>query len=499
MNAPFLPSVPPLEALIVGAGFSGLGIGRALLASGRGNFLILERTGAVGGTWRDNTYPGCACDVPSHLYCFSFAPNPDWSRTYSPQAEILAYLKRFARESGLEAKIRFNTGLLAARFDEAAGIWRAETSAGPIAARALILATGPLNKPAVPNIAGLDAFAGRAFHSSEWDHGYDLKGKRVAVIGTGASAIQFVPAIQPKVAALFLFQRTPPWVFPRVDRAFGARDKWIFRRVPLAHALYRAKIYWTMESRAVGFTLHPDLLRVWERFAMKYLARAVPDPEMRAKLTPDYRVGCKRILFSNDYYPALNRKNVELITHGIREVRAHSIVTGDGQERGIDAIIFGTGFHATDFLGPLEICGRGGRRLKSEWDQSAQAYLGTAVSGYPNLFTLVGPNTGLGHNSLIYMIEAQVHYVMEALKALERRRARYMDVRAEAQAAFNRKIEARMARTVWATGCKSWYLDEKGRNPTIWPGFTFGFRAMTRRLSEADYEFAPAPIPARAT
>ncbi|MFO1187553.1 MAG: NAD(P)/FAD-dependent oxidoreductase [Alphaproteobacteria bacterium] len=497
MNAPF-SAAAPLEAVIVGGGFAGLGMGHALLKAGRGNFEILERAASVGGTWRDNTYPGCACDVPSHLYSFSFAQNPDWSRAYSPQGEILAYLQRFARESGLDAKIRFNTNFTAARFDEAAGHWRIETSAGALVARALVLATGPLNKPAVPALPGIAGFLGRTFHSSDWDHAYDLQGKRIAVIGTGASAIQFVPAIQPKVAALHLFQRTAPWVLPRLDRAFGRREKWAFRHVPFAQDLLRAKIYWTMESRAIGFTLNPDLLRILERLARKYLARAVPDAELRSKVTPDYRIGCKRILISNDYYPALGRRNVELVTDAIREVRAHSIVTADGREREVDAIIFGTGFHATDFLGPLEISGRGGRNLRADWDKTPEAYLGTAVAGYPNLFILVGPNTGLGHNSLIYMIEAQVAYVMDALHTLARRNAPFMDVRAEAQAKFNEKLQARMGRTVWATGCKSWYLDAQGRNPTLWPSFTFRFRARTRRVHEADYEFAPAHFPVAA-
>ena len=493
VNAPFSQG-SELDALIVGAGFAGLGMGHALLQAGRSNFLILERAGGPGGTWRDNTYPGCSCDVPSHLYSFSFARNPDWSRAYSPQGEILAYLQRFARESGLEAKIRFDTNLLAARFDETAGVWRAETSAGPIAARALILATGPLNKAAAPHLPGLERFEGRTFHSSAWDHAYDLQGKRVAVIGTGASAIQFVPAIQPRVSQLYLFQRTAPWVLPRLDRAFGAREKWIFRHVPLAQDFLRATNYWMMESRAIGFTLNPNLLRILERLARKYLASAVSDEALRAKLTPDYRIGCKRILISDDYYPSLNRTNVELITEGIREVRAHSIISADGHERAVDAILFGTGFHATDFLGGLEIFGRGGRSLRADWDKTPAAYLGTTVSGYPNLFTLVGPNTGLGHNSLVYMIEAQVHYVMKALAALEARRALYMDVRAGAQAAFNQKLQARMKRTVWATGCRSWYLDDKGRNPTLWPSFTFRFREKTRRLHAGDYEFVEAPV-----
>jgi cation diffusion facilitator CzcD-associated flavoprotein CzcO len=494
MNAPVHSDTKlDFDAVIVGAGFSGLGMGDALRKAGREDFIILERANAVGGTWRDNTYPGCACDVPSHLYSFSYAQNPNWSRAYSPQGEILSYLQDFTRRSGLESKIRFAIEFRSARFDEASGRWRIETNRAPLIARALILGTGPLNKPAIPKLPGLERFAGRVFHSSEWDHDYDLGGKRVAVIGTGASAIQFAPAIQPRVAQLHLFQRTPPWVLPRMDHAFTARAKWIFRNIPLAQDLFRSSIYWSMEMRAFGFTLNPNLLLIIERLARKYLERTVPNPDLRAKVTPDFRIGCKRILISNDYYPSLARKNVELVTCGITQIRENSIVGADGKERAIDAIIFATGFHATDLLGPMEIFGRGGRSLKAEWSAAPEAYYGTTVSGYPNLFLIVGPNTGLGHNSLIYMIEAQVHYVLAALERMDREGAHFMDVRKEVQDTFNTRLKARMAKTVWATGCKSWYLDEQGRNPSLWPSFTFRFKQETQRLKPQEYEFARAP------
>ncbi len=492
MTAPL--AAPDFDVVIIGAGFSGLGMGRALLKAGRGNFLILERASEVGGTWRDNTYPGCACDVPSNLYSFSFAPNPDWSRAYSPQAEILDYLKRCAQAFGLLPKIRFNTAFRAARFDEAAALWRIDTDRGALTARVLVSATGPLNKPATPALPGLAGFEGRVFHSAAWDHGYDLQGKRVAVIGTGASAIQFVPAIAPKTAHLALFQRTPPWVLPRLDRAFQPWEKTLNRLVPLTQAARRRALYWSMEARAIGFTLAPKRLAVVERLARRFIARSIADPELRRAVTPDYRIGCKRVLISNDYYPSLNASNVELVTSPVGEVRSRSIVSADGREREIDAIIFGTGFHATDFLGATDFHGLGGRSLKAEWAKTAQAYLGTTVAGYPNLFLLVGPNTGLGHNSLIYMIEAQVHYVLEALNAIDREGATSIDVSAAAQGAFNAGLQRRMQRTVWASGCKSWYMTDDGRNPTLWPGFTFTFRRRTRRLLVRDYSFESAKV-----
>jgi cation diffusion facilitator CzcD-associated flavoprotein CzcO len=498
MNAPFGPALEQqAQVAIIGAGFSGLGMGRALMKSGRADFLILERARCVGGTWRDNTYPGCACDVPSRLYSFSFAQNPDWSRTYSPQSEILTYLESCVDRFGLREKLRLGTEVLSATFDESAALWRIETNRGPLAARALIVGTGPLNKPLVPRIKGLETFAGHAFHSCEWDHRHDLTGKRVAVIGTGASAIQFVPEIAPKVARLHLFQRTAPWILPRIERAFTPAQKKLFRDLPFLQQALRDLTYWRMEMLAIGFTLRPRMLAKIEEHAKELIERSIADPALRAKVTPTFQVGCKRILFSNSYYRTLTRANVELVTLPIAEVRADTVRLTDGSSREVDTIIYGTGFRATDMLGAVEIRGREGRSLNAEWAKTARAYYGITVSGYPNLFFLAGPNTGLGHNSLIYMIEAQVHYILEALAALERRQAGYLDVKPEAQSAFNSGLDRRMKSTVWATGCRSWYLTEDGHNTTLWPSFTFRYKERTRRLKSADYEFVRAPARVR--
>ena len=336
--------------VIVGTGFAGLGMAIKLKQSGERDFLVLEKAGEVGGTWRDNHYPGCACDVQSHLYSFSFEPNPGWSRMFSPQPEIWAYLRQCAAKHGLYPHIRFQAELSEARWDEEARLWRLKTGDGQrLAARVLVSGTGGLSRPAYPTgIKGLGTFAGKTFHSQDWDHGYDLRGKRVAVIGTGASAIQFVPQIQKQVARLDLYQRTPPWIVPKPDRPISDGERRLFRRLPLAQKLYRTAIYWMLEARVLGFAINPKLMKLIQRIALAHIHRQVKDPALRAKLTPDYVIGCKRVLISNDYYPALAQPNVEVVTDGIREVRAHGIVGADGVERKIDAIIFGTGFHAVD-------------------------------------------------------------------------------------------------------------------------------------------------------
>jgi len=482
---------------ILGTGFSGLGMAMKLKQQGYDDFVIIERATDIGGTWRDNTYPGCACDIPSHLYSFSFAPNTQWSHFYSPQPEIQDYLRRCARDTGLLPHIRWNTELQAASWSDEEQCWHLTTSQGPLAADILILGQGPLNEPSLPAIPGIDLFEGVIFHSSRWNHGYDLTNKRVAVIGTGASAIQFVPQIQPKVSRLFLFQRTPPWIVPRLDHPIPAWKQSMFRLLPFTRQLVRARIYTRQEITALALVYRPKLLEQGMRIAREHLERQVPDPVLRAKLTPHYTMGCKRILVSDDFYPAVCQSNVELITEGIREVRAHSIVTADGTEREIDAIICGTGFHVINTRLPQSIYGRGEQSLAASWQDYPRSYLGTTVSGFPNLFLLIGPNTGLGHNSMVYMIESQVAYILNCLRTMERRNLQTVEVRTEAERAFTEEMQQRMQGTVWTSGCTSWYLDAQGRNATLWPGFTFEFRRRTRKFDLKSYLATPLRDPAR--
>jgi cation diffusion facilitator CzcD-associated flavoprotein CzcO len=485
---PVLPD--HVRTAIVGAGFAGIGMAAKLLESGDHDFVVLERDGDVGGTWRDNTYPGCACDVPSHLYSFSFAPNPDWSRTYSPQPEIQDYLRRVARDRGVLPYVRLSTEVLDASYDEGAALWRIETSTGSLTADVFVMATGPLSEPSVPNVPGLETFAGTTWHSARWDHDHDLTGERVAVIGTGASAIQFVPQIQPKAGAVTVFQRTPPWVMPRPDRATTAVERWAYRRFPILQRLVRALVYWRQELLLMpGLVYFPGLLRIGEKVARRTIAHHITDPVLRRKVTPTYRLGCKRVLISNDWYPALAQPNVDVVTEPITEVRPHGVVTADGVEHPADTLILGTGFKVTDMVIADRVRGRGGRSLAQVWDSSPQAYLGSTVPGFPNLFILVGPNTGPGHTSVVFYIEGQVAYVLDALAAMQRDRISEVEVRRDVFTSFNEELQRRMQRTVWLTGgCGSWYLDAKGRNTTLWPGPSFEVVLRTRRFDVESYE-----------
>ncbi|HZH33143.1 MAG TPA: NAD(P)/FAD-dependent oxidoreductase [Pyrinomonadaceae bacterium] len=486
-NLKSAPRDATVRVAIIGSGFGGLGMGIRLKQAGIEDFVIFERAGDVGGTWRDNTYPGCACDVESHLYSFSFAPNPHWTRSFSPQPEIREYLKRCARDFGVLPHIRFRHDVREAAWDEAAQAWRIETSQGSYTSQTLVMAPGALSEPATPRIRGLETFQGRMFHSARWDHDYDLTGRRVAVIGTGASAIQFVPEIQPRVARLHLFQRTPPWILPRRDRALGTREQRLFRRFPAAQLATRAAIYLYRELFLLPFR-HRWLAGQVERIARRHLARSVPDPVLRAKLVPAYAIGCKRILISNNYLPSLVRPNVEVVTQGVSEVREHSIIDSAGFERVVDAIILGTGFQATTPPLARHVRGRTGRTLSEAWQGSPQAHAGTTVAGFPNLFILLGPNTGLGHNSVVYMIEAQIEHVMAALRHMRREGACAIEPRAEAQSKFVAEIQRRMQGTVWvAGGCASWYLDPTGRNSTLWPDFSWRFRRRVARLRPEEY------------
>jgi cation diffusion facilitator CzcD-associated flavoprotein CzcO len=484
---------------IIGTGFAGLGMAIRLKQEGINDFVVLEKADDVGGTWRENTYPGVQCDVPSHLYSFSFAPNPKWTRTFPLGDEIWSYLRDCAERFGVMPHIRFGQEVRSAEWDDEAQHWTIETTDETLTAQVLVAGTGPLHQPTIPDIPGLESFEGRAYHSAEWDHEHDLTGERVAVIGTGASAIQLVPRIQPRVSELTVFQRTPPWVVPHNDRPITPLEKRIYAALPQAQLAMRAGIYWARESFALGF-IDKRFAKLPERMALRHIAKQVPDPELQRKVTPNYTIGCKRVLISNDYYPALAQPNVDLVTDGIAEVRPNAIVTKDGAVHEVDTIIFGTGFHVTDPPSADVVRGRDGRTLADTWDGSMQAHRGTTIAGFPNLFFLVGPNTGLGHNSIVFMIESQLNYVLDALRTMDARGVTSVDVRPDAQARFNEHIQERLSNMVWSTGgCASWYLDRNGRNTTIWPGFTWPFRRLLRQFDPEHYELrAPARAPAPA-
>ncbi len=482
---------PVLDVLIAGGGFSGLGMAIHLRKEGTRSFLIIEKSDDIGGTWYFNQYPGCACDIPSHLYSFSFDRNPEWSRMYSSRAEIQDYLKACAQRYGLMPHIRLNTAMREAVWDEAASLWRVTASDGAVfQARVLVSAVGALHVPKYPDIRGLGRFAGPKFHSTYWDGNVPLDGRRVAVIGTGASAIQFVPEIAPKVKRLFLFQRTPPWIVPRQDFAISERWKARFRRLPPLGWLFRTALFWMYEFRVLGFLNGGWVRRRAAKLAREHLEAQVSDPGLRAALTPKYEFGCKRVLISDDFYPALQRPNVELVTEAISEVRAHSIVTSDGRERPVDVLIYGTGFRATEPLLDARVTGRDGLELHDAWKDRISAFLGVTVSGFSNFFILLGPNTGLGHNSVVLMSEAQIKYVMSCLKLMDRRGGKVITLKPGVQQHFVDELQKRLAGSVWQSGgCRSWYQNAvTGENPVIWPGSVVSYQRRTRSVSPADYE-----------
>ncbi|RQS03386.1 steryl acetyl hydrolase [Burkholderia sp. Bp9002] len=481
----------PLAAIIIGAGFAGIGMAIALQREGMHDFVILERSHDVGGVWRDNSYPGAACDVPSHLYSFSFEPNPRWSRTFAPQPEIHAYLQHCARKYGLARHLRFGAEVAHARYDEPHALWRVTLADGTeLSAALLVSGTGQLSRPALPTLPGMETFRGHAFHSAHWDHAYPLAGKRVAVVGTGASAIQFVPAIAGAVKSLTVFQRSPAYLMPRPDRPYRRWEQALFRRLPWAMKLHRASIYLRYESRAIAFTRFNGLMDVAVgRPFHTLLSRQVPDATLRERLTPDYPIGCKRILLSSDYLTAISRPDVELVTQGIRRVTEHGIETADGTHHPVDAIVYGTGFAATEFLSPMRITGRGGLDLNDAWRRGAQAYLGMTVPGFPNFFMLYGPNTNLGHNSIVYMLESQIAHVMRCVRAMRQAGASAIDVDAGRYRRYNVHVQQRLAGSVWS-GCKSWYVDAAGHNSTNWPGFTLTYRWLARHSGLAAYRFS---------
>ncbi len=477
-----------LDLIIVGAGFSGLAMAIRADRAGFSRFAILEKADRIGGTWRDNTYPGAASDVPAHLYSLSFAPRSDWSRLFPRQGEIQAYLQGLVAAHGLAGRLRLGTTVRGATYDEASCLWRVETDRGVVEARVLVGAVGALHAPARPALPGLETFAGACFHTAAWDHGCDLAGKRVGVIGTGASAVQIVPEIAGRAAPLTLFQRSPPWILPRHDRPYGAGAKTLLKVGPLRR-LYRASLFWRRELTALlGFTRVSRLTAGGEALARAHLKASIPDPDLRRRLTPSYRLGCKRVLLSDDFYPALARSDVSLVTEAIREVTPHGVVTADGTEHALDVLILATGFSPSGSFDRLALTGRDGRTLAQAWREGADAFHGIAMSGFPNFFLLLGPNTGLGHNSVLAMVEAQVAHVLGALRWLKQNPGRALEVRADAQGAFRAAVDARLADSIWARGgCGSWYLDGGGRNRTLWPGTATAYRRAARRLRRRDY------------
>ena len=482
-----------VNVFVIGAGFGGLGMAIKLAEQGEHDFLVVDRGDDVGGTWRDNTYPGAACDVPSQLYSFSFALNPTWSRSFSPQPEIQAYIRRVAEQSGVLDRFRFRTTVEDARWDEQGQQWRIRTSAGELTANVLVSAAGALSDPKLPDIDGIESFGGELFHSAQWNHDYDLTGKRVAIIGTGASAIQIIPEIAPQVARLDVYQRTAPWVMPRHDREYSGVEKLAFKRLPWLQRVYRTAIYWGRECFVPGFTVNPKLALPAKKAALGNIEKGIKDPVLREKVTPNFQIGCKRILISNDYYPALDRDNVEVVTDRIAKVTPSAVVTTDGTEREVDALIVATGFYTTDLPIAAHITGRDGVTLADHFRRHGmQAYKGSTVAGFPNLFFIVGPNTGLGHSSMVFMIESQIAYTLDALRTMREQGVGAVEPSPRAQQRWNDDVQRRMKKTVWnAGGCSSWYLDEHGRNVTLWPRTTFTFRRLTSRFDSAAYVATP--------
>jgi cation diffusion facilitator CzcD-associated flavoprotein CzcO len=482
-----------VEVLVVGAGASGIGAAVTLRGLGVTDFVLLEKADSVGGTWRDNTYPGCACDVPSALYSFSFAPNPEWTRAFAGQAEIRAYLEAVAQRHGVLPHVRRGEEMTRAQWDPARERWLVDSTSGRWTARTLVAGAGPWNEPLLPDIPGLASFPGEVFHSSRWNHDYDLAGRRLAVVGTGASAVQFVPAIQPEVGALHLFQRTAQWVLPKPDHDVPRAERWLLRTLPAAQRALRHVEYAAMEALGLGFR-NPWILRLVQRIGLAHLRRTVKDPQLRAALTPDYTLGCKRLLMSNDYYPSLTRPNVQVHPTAVREVRGSTVVGRDGTEREVDAIVFGTGFHILDMPLASRVHDGSGQSLANRWEGSPQAYLGTTVSGFPNLFLLLGPNLGTGHSSAFMILEAQLAYLADALRQMRAHGWSSIDVRPEVQQAYNAQVQQALPRTVYnAGGCASYYLDANGRNSFIWPWSTGRMRRRIRAFDADEYDVRELP------
>lgn len=483
---------PDFQVGIIGAGFAGIIAALRLQQSNRRSFVIFEKAAEIGGTWRDNIYPGCACDVPSNLYSISFEPNPNWQRMYSSQTEILTYLKGVVRKNNIENHIRYDSEIVRYEFVEQYGLWKLTDRRGrAIVVQMVIIAMGPFNRPQMPDVKGIDAFLGKTLHSARWDNQYDLKGKRVAVVGTGASAVQIVPAIAPEVAQLTVFQRTAAWIGTRMDAEVPLARRLRYQKFPFLQRLRRGLLYWFLEFRGLMFLGNERIHRYFHKLSLEKLEREVRDPETRRKLTPDYRLGCKRILSSDDYLPTFNRENVELETDAIQEITPDGILTKNGTRRRFDAIIFATGFEVADITTDMRICGRNGKELFAEWRENGlEAYRGTTVSGYPNLAFILGPNTGLGHSSMIHMMESQVNYILKYLDLLEKNgKNAFLDLKPSIQKHYNQTIQDQFQTTVWASGCASWYVNGAGRNTTLYPRLTARFRRETKQIDDSEYEF----------
>jgi cation diffusion facilitator CzcD-associated flavoprotein CzcO len=472
----------------VGGGFGGVGAVTMLHRAGYDDVTVFERAERVGGVWHHNTYPGAACDVPSHLYEFSFSPNPRWSRRFAPQPEIQAYLEEVAREHGVLERIRTATEVTDARWDGERGTWVLQTSAGPHEADVLVTACGQLSVPTVPPIPGLESFEGPSFHTARWRHDVELAGRRVAMVGTGCSAIQVVPAIQPIVEHVDVYQRSPGWTIPKMDYAYSERAQRLFERFPVLQRLDRTAIFAFMELGAAAMTGTRWLLPPARALARRQITKAIDDPELRAKVTPSDEVGCKRLMLTDEWYPTLTRPNVELVADRIAEVTATGVRTEDGVERRADVLVLATGFKSHGFVAPMQVTGAGGRTLAQEWAQVARAYLGMTVPGFPNLFLLYGPNTNGGTGSVIYTIEAGMGHVIAALDELARADAHAIEVRPRAAEAFDRELRAALAGTVWHSGCTNWYVDENGNDPNQWPWLWSTYRRRTARIEPGAYE-----------
>ncbi len=482
------------DIVIIGTGFSGMGAAMKLRDSGREDFVVLEKAHDVGGTWRDNTYPGCECDIPSHMYSFSYELNNEWSKSFSGQEEIWAYMRKVADDKGIRPYITFGVEVTGATWDEDRKVWTVKTNGEEYEARVVVAGVGGLHIPNVPEIKGADSFEGPKFHSAGWDHTVDLKDKKVVVIGTGASAIQFIPIIAQEVGHLTVFQRTPAWVLPKKDKPTPEWRKKVFAKVPGATRAYRNALYWALEARAIGFNGHVKILPVAEKIVKRYLAKKIPDPELRAKLTPDYRLGCKRVLQSNTYYPTFLRDNVTLSTDGVAEIVEDGVIDANGVKHEADIIIYGTGFHVIDAFDYLDVKGKGGVNLAAQFrEHGTETYMGMTVHGFPNLYFMLGPNTALGHNSVVFMIEQQTKFIIRMLDEMDKRGAVAAEATLPAQTEFNKEIQKLVEKGIWTQGgCTSWYLDSHGKNRTIWPKFTFQYWWETRKVEATDFEWEKA-------
>jgi len=481
-------STNDINHLIIGAGFAGICMGIRLKQAGIHNFIILDRNTNMGGTWLDNIYPGASCDVRSHLYSFSFEPYK-WDKVFGMQKEILNYIEHCASKYELTGHFRFNVNVGSVIWNEDSKKWQVSSEDGRSFYASMVHScSGSLSQPAYPDIKGIKEFSGKIFHTARWDEQFDLTDKTVAIIGTGASSVQLTPLIAGKTKKLYLYQRTAPWVLPKSERKISTIEKWLFENISFSEKILRSWHYWENEFRAIGFVSKPKMMKVVERSALKNITSIVKDEDLKKKIIPPYTIGCKRVLLSNDYYKTLIKKNVTLITEGIKEFNTNGIVTNDGAQQNLDAVILATGFKAAEDSIPYAVIGKDGLSLKTSWKNGAEAFLGTSVSGFPNFFFIVGPNTGLGHSSRIIMIEAQVNYIMSAINFMQKEKFETLDVKGSKQQAYNSELQTKMQKTVWQSGgCKSWYQTKEGKNVTLWPGFTFTFIKKTKKFNPENY------------